>query len=316
MINLRNATIKYDHRAIAGLHGIDLEIPNKEVFAILGPNGCGKSTLLKVISGEVKLESGSTSHQGKLHHFIFRELPQNLNVQQYLIQQVEPSVNEEQKIQLSRDFADIFEFTYQLRQKCSELSQGQRQKVQLAAELINNPNILLMDEPFAHLDPMTRQDILSSLFTYVRNKEMTVLWVTHDLNEAMRFSDRMTVMQHGKLEQVGVPKDFLIPKNIYVAQFLGHKNLVAVKKIDEQWLTPWGPLNQKFDGLDAVLVIPPFAWLALGEERIEILSKNPHGFGWEIAFRSLNHNWVGQFPTEISVQFLKPDLSQCFLIQL
>jgi ABC-type Fe3+/spermidine/putrescine transport system ATPase subunit len=320
MIKVENAQLKFDRRGIAGLHGIHLQLKRGEIFALMGPNGCGKSTFLNALSGKHKLDQGSVKTGGRIHQFKLRDLPHEENVQKYLITQIDPDIDDEKKIQLTRDFADLFEFTFQLRQRCGDLSQGQRQKVMLTAELINHPEILLLDEPFVHLDPMTRRDILQSLFTYVKHRELTVLWVTHEKEEAMRFSDSMAVMQHGKFEQQGKPEAFLRPSNLFVAQFMGHQNFLPVKKFNGKWQTPWGEFVFTFEGIEAVLVIPHDAWKAEDSSKtgFKVLGHYPQPFHWEVLLEWESRRytaWLENPPASSQIK-LSPDFSQCFLIPL
>lgn len=262
MASLENVRLRFDPRGIAGLSGVTLDLPEGSVTALLGPNGSGKTTLLRIFSGELTPESGKVQAPKAILFGGPLIVPSDTNVQTYLIGCVGAETNHDKKIQLSRDLADVFEFTFQLRQNIGELSAGQRQKVLLAGELLKAPGFLLLDEPFAHLDPHTRSDILRSLFTYVRRQNLTVLWVTHDLEEASRFSDRLMVLQHGKIEQAGTPEElFLSPKNIFVAQFMGYENFFPVKRGSSGWITPWGEKSLSGDfPREALLVVPAHAW--------------------------------------------------------
>ncbi|MFL5784353.1 MAG: ABC transporter ATP-binding protein, partial [Bacteriovoracaceae bacterium] len=203
MIALENIRLRFDPRGIAGLSGVNLVLSEGTITALMGPNGSGKTTLLRILSGELSPESGSVKTQDNVVYMKPENVSPSLNVQKYLMSRVKAEIEEDKKIQLSRDLADIFEFTFQLRQTVGELSAGQRQKVMLAGELIRNPKLVLLDEPFTHLDPHTRKEIIKSLFEYVRRQNITLLWVTHDLNEAARFSDKVVLLQHGKIEQEG-----------------------------------------------------------------------------------------------------------------
>lgn len=263
MISLENVRLRFDTRGIAGLSGVSMTLSAGTITALMGPNGSGKTTLLKILSGEIIPDSGKVLCEDSAYFASVREVSPELNVQKYLISLALPEIDDEKKIQLSRDLADIFEFTFQLRQKLGELSAGQKQKVFLAGELIKNPRLILLDEPFTHLDPHTRKDILTSLFEYVRRQNLTLLWVTHDLNEGLRFSDRILLLQHGKIEQDGSPAELIRnPRNIFVAQFMGYRNFFPVKKIKDHWQTPWGEMEfpHSPDNGDAIMVVPDTGW--------------------------------------------------------
>ena len=262
MIKVENLKRQFDKRGIAGLNDLSLTLDQGQVLAIMGPNGSGKTTLLKILAGEITSDSGSFSTEGRVHLFSTKDESKDMNVQKFLVESVTLDVDEDKKIQLARDLADTFEFTFQLRQNLMELSSGQKQKILLAKELINRPSLLLMDEPFTHLDPFTRKDILKGLFTYIRSQGITVLWVTHDLEEAFQFSDSIGLMNFGKFEQFGSPEKLVQqPRNLFVAKFMGYKNFFPVQKQKSTWLTPWG--EKEISGPetpDGILIIPDFAW--------------------------------------------------------
>ncbi|MFP5386448.1 MAG: ABC transporter ATP-binding protein [Bacteriovoracia bacterium] len=262
MIRIRNVKKQFDKRGIAGLNDLSFSIDRGEVVAMMGPNGSGKTTLLKMLQGSLTPDSGEIVTEKEVSLFPSTADVQDKNVQKFLVDSSTLEIDDEKKIQLARDLADTFEFTFQLRQKLSELSAGQKQKVLLAAELINRPSLLLMDEPFTHLDPFSRGEILNSLFRYIRDQEVTVLWVTHDLEEAFKYSDRIGLLNFGKLEQLDHGEALVnAPRNLFVAQFIGYRNFFSVKYSQGKWISPWGdlpyPEPQKEDVL---MVIPDMSW--------------------------------------------------------
>ncbi len=324
MIALENVRLRFDSRGIAGLSGVSLTLKEGTITALMGPNGSGKTTLLKILAGEILPDSGNISKEVDVVFVTSPSVSPDLNVQKYLISRVREDIPEDKAIQLSRDLADIFEFTFQLRQKMGELSAGQKQKVFLAGELIRNPRLILLDEPFTHLDPHTRKDILSALFDYVRKQNLTLLWVTHEMNEAARFSDKIVLLQHGKIEHMGSPEELITkPKNIFVAQFTGFHNFFPVKKDGNKWMTLWGTDSFDFVGGDeAILVVPDTSW--------EIVSSSPVRFQVEEQFlRDTFWTSKGMFEGKsLTIQTrnrpcspgeflsLHPRMKECFLIQL
>lgn len=253
MIKVNNLTKKYDHRGIAGIHQLSFEVPTGQILAIMGPNGSGKTTLMNLLAGKISADSGTVTINGYTSLFAAQEIVSETNVQKYLIRSITLDIDEEKKIQLARDLADTFEFTFQLRQNLNQLSSGQKQKVLLARELINRPAVLLMDEPFAHLDPFTRKDILTGLFQYIRHQGTTVLWVTHDLEEAFQFADQMALMNFGKFEQMGTPEILArSPRNLFVAQFMGYRNFFSPQTVQEHW--------PEYPNQDGFLIVPDHAW--------------------------------------------------------
>jgi ABC-type Fe3+/spermidine/putrescine transport system ATPase subunit len=327
MIKLNEVTKVFDSKGIAGLHALSIDITKGHIFALMGPNGSGKTTLLNVISGKFPIDSGSMKINGKIHSFEKKNPEPDLNVQRFLMESViDQEIDTDKKLQLSRDMASIFEFTFQLRQKISELSQGQLQKVLIAAELISLPEILFLDEPFIHLDPMSRKDILDSLFTYLRQRETTVIWITHEKDEALRFSDLVGLMQHGKLEQVCTPVKILQePRNIFVAQYFGHQNFIKVTGSKGLWATPWGNIQTELLDSEAFLVIPPQAWKVDPASTYtgKIIQQFPQYFSWELTVEANDKEIKVSLPLSSHKQFhigdeisLSPDLSQCFVIPL
>ncbi len=327
MIKLNQAKIVFDSRGIAGLHSINLEIPKGSIFALMGPNGSGKTTILNVLTKKLPLDSGDLEVQGKIHFFERKNPEHDLNVQRFLMESVQDQELEtDKKLQLSRDMADIFEFTFQLRHNVGQLSQGQLQKVLMAAELINQPDILFLDEPFIHLDPMSRKEILFSLFTYLRQREVTVLWITHERDEALRFADKVGLLQHGKFEQVSSPVEILqAPRNLFVAQYFGHQNFLKISRENGTWTTPWGEVKSSLKDHEGYLVVPPTAWKVDPNSTFEgvILSQYPQYFACEFEIEISDKrfkvslpldtysNWEGGQKMKIS-----PDLRHCFVIPL
>lgn len=326
MIRITQGTIVFDSRSVAGLHDVNLEIKSGQVFALMGPNGSGKTTLLNVISKRLQLDSGSLEVNGTIHFFEKREPPADQNVQKFLIAAVRTEIDVDKKVQLSRDMASIFEFTFQLRQTIGQLSQGQLQKVLMAAELINQPDILFLDEPFIHLDPMGRRDILEQLFTYLRQREATVVWITHEKDEALRFADTIGLIHHGKIEQVDSPVEILNrPRNLFVAQFFGHQNFIKISKTDGEWLTPWGTISSGLDGDEAFLVVPPISWKLddASPFEVKILHIFPQYFVTELEVEKQDKRYKVSLPLAMFSKLtlgqtlaLSADLSQCFVIPL
>jgi len=324
MIKIQHVSKVFDSRGIAGLHAVNLTIPKNHVFALMGPNGSGKSTLLNIIAGTIKSDTGSIEASGKIQALILECPDAEMNVQKFLISQVSTSVDEDKKVQLTRDMASIFEFTFQLRQKIGELSQGQLQKVLMSANLINNPEILLLDEPFVHLDPMTRKDILLSLFEYIRQREMTVIWVTHEEEEAFQFADSIALIQHGKIEQLGSAYDLLAhPKNIFVASFFGHQNLVQIKSLDGIWKTPWGDLSNKTNLIEAYLLVPPNAWIEADSDEYIINSVKAKFHYAELIVSKNDRDFMVHLPLSNFEQYKKRanigltvKLNECSLVNL
>ncbi len=325
MIKAENLTKVFDQRGIAGIHGLSFSLEQGQILGILGPNGSGKTTLLKILSRLLPVDSGSFHIQGDVHLFSPHEAIESRNVQKFLMQSILLDIDDEKKLQLTRDLADTFEFTFQLRQNLSELSSGQRQKVLLAKVLLNRPSLLLLDEPFTHLDPFTRKDILIGLFKYIRDQNITVVWVTHDLEEAFKFSDQIAVMNFGKFEQITSPIEIVRrPKNLFVAKFVGYRNLFPIKYENNRWTTPFGikdfsPLERE----DAILVVPDYAWEVTEENSlfvIEDVTASKQAIEYKLTMKEKSCFWMSSPQSsllEVGSQIgLGPVWEQCFHIPL
>ncbi len=319
MLELKNIKMVFDSRGIAGIHGIDLSLKPGEVISILGPNGSGKTTLLRIIHREIQA-SGDLSLDGQTHFFKMTEPLDDVSVQDFLISKINDFSDDEKKTQLARDLADLFEFTSQFRHKIHQLSAGQRQKILVAAELIQRPKILLMDEPFSHMDPISRDEILRSLFKYIRRHNMSVLWVTHDREEAFKYSDRIGIMNFGKWEQIGVPADIIrLPRTLFAAQFLGYKNFLSVK-YDQGWITPWGILDLPAGEKSEAILVMPESWSETSDgPEFLVLRTYPSASGIFCDFEGLDRIFTALFPIDQLPDFKKPltltpNLRRSFLI--
>lgn len=324
MISVKNLTRQFDKRGIAGLHSLSFSVKKGEILAIIGPNGSGKSTLLNLLSGTMKPDAGEILAEGKATLFSSVEELPDMNVQKWLKEAVSLDIDDEKKIQLTRDLADTFEFTFQLRQNLKDLSAGQKQKIILAKHLINKPSLLMLDEPFAHLDPFTRVDILKNLFQYLRHQEISLIWVTHDLDEAFRFSDVIGVMNFGKIEQWGTPLSIVQrPQNLFVAQYLGYRNFFTSKKTQQGFETPWGTFPSDIEGENALFVVPDHAWEQSPEGvSFEVINVSPvkqeiqFELEWsERSFFMIRPSQSKLLPVNKKVT-LKPRTEDCFFIRL
>lgn len=321
MIRVKNLSKQFDSRGIAGLHALNFTLNKGIVMGIMGPNGSGKTTLLKILSGQLNSDQGNFETDGSVSLFPTHEILTDMNVQKFLISKVSIEVDDEKKIQLARDLADTFEFTFQLRQNLSQLSSGQKQKVLLAAELINRPALLLMDEPFTHLDPFTRRDILNGLFQFIRQQGITVLWVTHELEEALKYSDLVGLMNFGRLEQLGTPFSLLrSPRNLFVAQFMGYQNFIPVKFESGVSETPWGKWHAALpNATEGIMVIPDNAW-KIGEG-LEAQIEESYGTrqGIEHKLRYDGRQFILKTMPTVDLQQkvkISPIWDECFLIPL
>ena len=226
---------------------VDLQIAGGEFFSLLGPSGCGKTTTLRIIGGFVYPTAGEVyiNEELMVETPAYRR-PVNTVFQNYALF---PHKTVAQNIafglqmrKVSRsEISDAVERSLDLIQlpgygdrKPSELSGGERQRVALARALINEPTILLLDEPLSALDLKLRKQMQSELKTLQRKVGITFVYVTHDQGEALALSDRIAVMNEGKILQVGTPAEIYdSPHSRFVADFIGTSNFLEGTLISE-----------------------------------------------------------------------------------
>lgn len=236
MIQLRNVTKKYDEQE--ALKGIDLEIKDGECIVLIGPSGCGKSSLLKSINRMIEVDTGLIKVLDQdIKSFKVEELRRKIG---YCIQGVGlfPHLNVKENIaivlrvlkwkeedidQRVNELLSITELpiTYKSK-KPHELSGGEAQRVGVCRALATNPSILLMDEPFGALDPLTREKVQLAFREIQKKLHKTVVFVTHDVEEAILLADRIALMYDGKILHLDTPTQFMnLDRNEFGSDFLG-----------------------------------------------------------------------------------------------
>ena len=226
--------------------GIDLDIASGEFFSLLGPSGCGKTTTLRLIagfeqptSGRILLDgadvSGVPPHRRNVNtvfqsYALFPFLSVFDNVAFGL------KHRDVSKAELNRRVGEALELvkmTGFAKRRPGMLSGGQQQRVALARALVLNPAVLLLDEPLGALDAKLRRSLKVELKALQEEVGITFLYVTHDQEEALTMSDRMAVMNAGRIAQIGAPRDvYTEPADTYVADFLGVSNLMEVDVVE------------------------------------------------------------------------------------
>lgn len=223
-----------DHKAIGSL---DLDIAGGEFLSLLGPSGCGKTTLLRMIAGLETPTSGDILLDGDdLTALPPNKRPVNTVFQSYaLFPHLDVAENIAYGLKRSKvpkqEIADRVREALQLVQmedfvnrKPDMLSGGQQQRISLARAIVNRPRVLLLDEPMSALDRKLREEMQLELIRLHSELEMTFVFVTHDQGEALAMSDRIVVMNHGEIEQVGKAEEvYENPVNTFVAEFIGNQ---------------------------------------------------------------------------------------------
>jgi len=238
LIRLNGISKAYDGETV--LDHIDLEIHDKEFMTLLGPSGCGKTTTLRMIGGFETPDEGDVFFDGKRlndvppfqrqvntvfqRYALFPHLNVFDNIAFGLRIQKRPDAEIKSKVKEMLSLVNLKGFE---RRKVSTLSGGQQQRVAIARALINQPKVLLLDEPLAALDLKLRKDMQNELKNIQHQTGITFIYVTHDQEEALSMSDTVVVMAHGRIQQIGTPTDiYNEPINAFVADFIGESNIV------------------------------------------------------------------------------------------
>ncbi len=223
--------------------GVSFTLQPGEFFSLVGPSGCGKTTTLRMVAGFEQPTAGEILLNGRLINPL---RPQQRNVstvfQSYALF---PHLTVDENVAFGlrrrgvRDYAAqvaealrAVHLTGKENRKPAELSGGERQRVALARSLVLKPEVLLLDEPLAALDPQLRRQVRTELKTLQRNAGIAFLFVTHDQEEALSLSDRVGIMNDGKLEQVAPPEEaYNRPASRFVASFLGEVNAIGAAAV-------------------------------------------------------------------------------------
>ena len=228
---------------VAALDDVSLDIRRGEFFSLLGPSGCGKTTLLRSIGGFEAPTEGDIQIEGRsVLHLAPYERPTNM-IFQHLALFPHLGVRENVGFGLRMKGADRADSARRVEEalrlvrlegygdrRVDQLSGGQRQRVAMARALVNDPAVLLLDEPLGALDLQLRLQMQEELRRLQRQLGATFVFVTHDQGEAMAMSDRIAVMSGGRLQQVGTPAEiYESPANRFVATFVGHANLLEAR---------------------------------------------------------------------------------------
>ena len=272
------------------VHGVDLEVAEKEFVVLVGPSGCGKSTTLRMIAGLEEISDGVLTIDTRV---VNRIAPKDRDVamvfQNYALY---PHLNvadniafglrirKESKANIEKavdEVGGILGLTPYLERRPADLSGGQRQRVAMGRAIVRRPKVFLFDEPLSNLDAKLRTQMRAEIKRLHKRLGATSIYVTHDQIEAMTLADRIVVMQDGNIEQIGTPMElFLNPANAFVAGFLGSPPMNQIRatvassatgpaaQIGQQ-LLPLSPLPDLLnsDGKEIIVgVRPEFADIA------------------------------------------------------
>jgi sulfate transport system ATP-binding protein len=240
-IEIRNVSKTFG--GFVALDDVSLDVPDGDLLALLGPSGSGKTTLLRIIAGLEVADAGTVRLQGEditrqsarernvgfvfQHYALFRHMTVAENVGYGLRVRGTPEARRRARVD---ELLGLVRLDGLQRRYPGQLSGGQRQRVALARALAAEPRVLLLDEPFGALDAKVRQELRQWLRRLHEEIHVTSVFVTHDQEEAMELADRIVVMNHGRIEQIG-PTDELYerPASPFVFDFLGETNVLAAE---------------------------------------------------------------------------------------
>ena len=246
IIQFKNIVKKFDDQII--LKGIDLDIYENEFVTLLGPSGCGKTTLLRILGGFLEPDKGEVIVDGKdisklppykrELNTVFQKyaLFPNMNVFDNIafglkIKKMSKDVIEQKVMKMLK----LIGLEGYENKDVTLMSGGQQQRVAIARALVNEPSVLLLDEPLSALDLKLRKEMQYELKRIQQEVGITFIFVTHDQEEALTMSDKIVVMKEGEIQQVGTPQDiYNEPVNRYVARFIGESNIIPGRMIHDK----------------------------------------------------------------------------------
>lgn len=302
------------------LKDVSLEIKDGEFITVLGPSGCGKTTLLRCISGLENINSGDILLRGNS----IKELAPNkrnintvfqnyalfphLNVYDNIAYgpRIKKAMDEKEIKKKVAKMLDLVQMTGYENRMINQMSGGQMQRIALARALINEPDILLLDEPLGALDLKLRKHMQRELTRLQRDTKTTFVYITHDQEEALNMSDRIVILEEGRILQIGSPEDvYNNPKNLFVADFIGDRNILEVtilEKKSKYFKVKLGNnvVNIRCSNIaDCESGVGEKAILAIHMDKMKISSKEtPNGVKGKIVSR---HYSGSQIRTEVDV---------------
>jgi len=260
IIQLNHITKKFDGEIV--LDDITLSVKENEFVTFLGPSGCGKTTTLRIIGGFERPDEGEVYFDGQLINDIppfkrqlntvFQKyaLFPHLNVYENIAFGLRIKKMDEKTISAKVErMLELFNLKNYGKRRIDQLSGGQQQRIAIARALVNEPKVLLLDEPLGALDLKLRKEMQHELKAMQKQLGITFIYVTHDQEEALTMSDTIVVMNEGIIQQMGSPIDiYNEPENAFVADFIGESNILDGVMIDDYLVEI---LGKKFECLDS-----------------------------------------------------------------
>lgn len=230
-LTVQDLTKTYEGKTV--LDKLNFDVEEGEFLSVLGPSGCGKTTLLRILIGLETQDSGKifnketeisklkSSERGMGIVFQSYALFPNMTVLENVSYALKFKMSKEEATKIARDTLVLIGMEDQLNKRPNQLSGGQQQRVAIARTLATKPDVILLDEPISALDVTNREIMKKELKEIQKNFKATMIFITHDQEEAFYLSDRIMVMNNGVIEQIGTPKEiYNEPKNEYVSKFV------------------------------------------------------------------------------------------------
>ena len=246
-IRLENLTKRYQE--VTAVDHLNLEIEDGDLVCLLGPSGCGKSTTLSIIAGLEQATEGAIyfdeENVGGLEAeerdigMVFQDyaLYPHMTVQENIAFPLKmQGWKKKDRIEKVKEAAKMLQIEEYLKRKPGKLSGGQQQRVAIARAIVKNPKILLLDEPLSNLDARLRIELRDEIRRVQKQLGITTIFVTHDQEEALSISDKILLMEKGKISQYSSPKEmYMEPQNVFAAKFLGNPpmNFVSGEKVED-----------------------------------------------------------------------------------
>ena len=246
-LQLKNLYKKYQNNTV--VNNFNIDVKKGELISILGPSGCGKTTTLRMIAGFIAPTSGEiflseekiTDYPPEIrpvstvfqNYALFPHLTVYENIEYGLRYplKVGKKLDKKEKKERTQKMISLVNLKGLENRRIDQLSGGQQQRVALARSLVLEPKVLLLDEPLSNIDTKLRETVRNEIRKIQKELGITMIFVTHDQEEAMSISDRIIVMNEGNIEQIGTPREiYTFPKTVFVSEFIGKANIIEINK--------------------------------------------------------------------------------------